>query len=59
MLARPCLERRIPDQETLQAEVAAWSEARNREAARIDWSFRVEEARTALPHLYPVPDDAI
>jgi hypothetical protein len=29
MLSRQCLDRRIPDYETLEAEVAAWNEQRN------------------------------
>ncbi|VEP13344.1 hypothetical protein H1P_1950010 [Hyella patelloides LEGE 07179] len=29
VLARQCLERRIPDQETLKQEVAAWEQRRN------------------------------
>jgi len=32
VLARQCLERRIPDKEILKQEVAAWEERRNREA---------------------------
>lgn len=56
-LARQCLDRRIPDHPTLQQEVTAWAEARNRAAVGIDWRFTVEDARSALTHLYPVPDD--
>jgi hypothetical protein len=55
VLARQCLARRIPDQETLAHEVAAWAEARSRERIGIDWRFTVEEARSTLTHLYPVP----
>jgi hypothetical protein len=56
-LARQCLTRRIPDVATLQTEVDAWAAARNRQAVRIRWRFRVETARATLTHLYPVPED--
>jgi hypothetical protein len=37
----------------LTAEVAAWQAARNKAEAKIDWTFRVADARTKLEHLYP------
>ncbi|HEX2290126.1 MAG TPA: IS630 family transposase [Pseudonocardiaceae bacterium] len=55
-LARQCLARRLPDQPTLQQEVTAWAEDRNRAAVGIDWRFSVEDARSTLTHLYPVPE---
>jgi hypothetical protein len=56
-LARQCLDRRIPDQPTLQQEVTAWADERNRAAVGIDWRFSVADARSTLTHLYPVPED--
>jgi DDE superfamily endonuclease len=53
VLARQCLDRRIPDQETLETEVAAWVAARNAEQVRTAWRFTKEEARQRLPWLYP------
>ncbi len=53
VLARQCLARRIPDQATLETEVAAWVAARNVEQMRIAWRFTKEQARTRLPWLYP------
>jgi hypothetical protein len=53
VLARQCLHRRIPDQTTLETEVAAWVAARNAEQVRIVWRFTQAEARTRLPWLYP------
>lgn len=53
VLARQCLARRIPDQATLETEVAAWVAARNVEQMRIEWRFTKEQARTRLPWLYP------
>ena len=58
VLARQCLDRRIPDAATLETEVATWAATRNQEAVRIDWHFSVADARRTLTHLYPIPEDA-
>ena len=55
VLARQCLHRRIPDQATLETEVAAWVAARNAEQVRTAWRFTKEETRQRLPWLYPHP----
>jgi transposase len=53
VLARQCLARRIPDQATLEREVAAWMAARNAERLTTSWHFTKEEARQRLHWLYP------
>jgi transposase len=53
VLSTQCLERRIPDRETLIAEVAAWELARNATATRVNWRFTTADARIKLTHLYP------
>lgn len=53
ILQRQCLDRRIPDRDTLEKEIEAWEEDRNSQQARIHWLFKVEDARTKLDHLYP------
>ena len=53
VLARQCLERRIPDQKTLTEEVADWEEQRNQEGKSIDWRFTTADARIKLKRLYP------
>lgn len=53
VLARQCLNRRIPDMSTLKEEVASWCEERNREQTWIDWRFTTDDARVKLKHLYP------
>ena len=53
VLSRQCLNRRIPDQATLQREVAAWQARRNSQQRGIDWRFTTEDARIKLKHLYP------
>jgi hypothetical protein len=53
VLGRQCLDRRIPDRETLQREIAAWEAARNTARATVQWRFTVAAARTKLHRLYP------
>jgi hypothetical protein len=53
VLSRQCLKRRLPDRDTLSREVAAWEERRNEAKAKINWLFKVEDARTNLKRLYP------
>jgi transposase len=53
VLARQCLNRRIPDREALAGEVGAWEEERNAAESTIDWRFTTADARIKLKHLYP------
>jgi hypothetical protein len=53
VLSRQCLDRRVPDFETLQGEVAAWQERRDATATKIEWRFRTQDARIKLKRLYP------
>lgn len=53
VLARQCLDRRIPDKATLEKEVAAWEERRNRHSRTVDWQFTTVDARIKLKRLYP------
>ncbi len=54
VLARQCLDRRIPDKATLEDEAAAWEMRRNAACVTIDWQFTTSDARTKLKRLYPV-----
>jgi hypothetical protein len=53
VLVSQCLARRIPDLDTLTAEVEAWVAARNTAGAAVKWMFGVEQARLKLGHAYP------
>jgi len=53
VLSRQCLDRRIPDQEALKHETAAWVERRNTAKATIEWRFTTADARIKLKKLYP------
>lgn len=53
VLTRQCLNRRIPDKETLIAEVAAWEAKRNQTEPAINWQFTTADARIKLRRLYP------
>jgi hypothetical protein len=53
VLSRQCLDRRIGEAATLEAEVAAWARRRNDAQTTIDWQFTTTDARIKLKHLYP------
>ena len=53
VLARQCLDRRIPSQEVLERETGAWQDQRNRDVIQVDWRFTTEDARIKLKSLYP------
>ena len=53
VLATQCLDRRIPDKETLIKEVAAWQDRRNKHQTKADWRFTTADARIKLKRLYP------
>lgn len=53
VLTRQCLDRRIPDRETLTSEVEAWSSRRNASRSCVDWRFTSRDARIKLKRLYP------
>ena len=53
VLARQCLDRRIPTQEILEQETKAWQNKRNRNSIRVDWRFTTQDARFKLKSLYP------
>ncbi len=48
-----CLDRRIPDLETMDRHIAAWEQDRNNRESNIDWQFFTSDARVKLKHLYP------
>jgi len=53
VLTRQCLDRRIPDRDTLVQEVSAWGHDRNVKQTGIDWRFTTADARIKLKRLYP------
>jgi len=53
VLSSQCLDRRIPDKETLEGELAAWEAERNEAGATVEWRFTNEKARVKLSRLYP------
>jgi len=53
VLAVQCLDRRIPDKQTMINEVAAWTTKRNTAKAGADWRFTTPDARIKLKSLYP------
>jgi hypothetical protein len=53
VLSSQCLDRRIPDKQTLIEEIAAWEARRNRHHTKADWQFTTADARVKLKRLYP------
>jgi DDE superfamily endonuclease len=53
VLSRQCLDRRVADFESLQAEVVAWQQRRDETGTKIEWRFSTEDARIKLKRLYP------
>lgn len=57
-LSRQCLDRRLPNQETIEKEAMAWCKERNGKTVTIDWQFTTEDARIKLKKLYPTLNEA-
>jgi len=55
VLRGQCLDRRIESRDLLVSQVAAWERRRNASAARINWMFSTDQARTKLERAYPKP----
>lgn len=53
ILSSQCLDRRIPDQDTLKKEVTTWANQRNVHPSPMEWRFTTEDARIKLLKLYP------
>jgi hypothetical protein len=53
VLSSQCLDRRIPDKQTLSDEIAAWEDERNANHTKANWQFTTPNARIKLKHLYP------
>jgi hypothetical protein len=53
VVSSQCLDRRIPDKQTLIEEVAAWEDDRNKNHTKADWQFTTADARIKLKRLYP------
>ena len=51
-LAKQCLDRRLPTQEQLTAEVQAIVAEREQKKIQIDWQFSIESARCKLNRHY-------
>jgi hypothetical protein len=52
-LPRQCLDRRMPAQETLREEIAAWEARRNEQEVQVNWRFPTADARLRLQRREP------
>ena len=53
-LTMQCLDRRIPDIQTLHSETTTWANTRNARQKGVDWQFTTKDARIRLKRLYPL-----
>jgi hypothetical protein len=53
VLIGQCLNRRIPNKQTLEHEISLWQNQRNFMQAKVDWRFSTDDARIKLKRLYP------
>ena len=53
VMARQCLDWRIPDQDSLKREIKAWQDKRNQDGICVNWRFTTQDARVKLKSLYP------
>jgi hypothetical protein len=53
VLGRQCLDRRIASAEELLREVQTWEAERNNAQTKIQWTFRIADARKKLHWIYP------
>ena len=54
VLCEQCLADRVPDEDTLCREIAAWEKERNDQQATVNWHFTTIDARNKLKRLYPI-----
>ncbi|HET8670323.1 MAG TPA: IS630 family transposase [Candidatus Saccharimonadales bacterium] len=57
VLARQCLDRRIPETALLKHYIATWQARRNLAQVKVDWRFTTADARIKLKRLYPSNHD--
>ena len=53
IMTRECLDRRIPDVDTLRQELRAWNDAYCQQPSPVQWQFVSTDARIKLKKLYP------
>ena len=53
IMTRECLNRRIPDIESLRTELKAWNDAYAKDPSPVNWQFKTSDSRIKLKKLYP------
>ncbi len=53
VLSRECLDRRIPDRESLTHEITLWEKEKNKKHHKVTWRFTTKDARINLKKFYP------
>lgn len=52
-MTRECLDRRIPNIESLRSELRAWNDDYNNDPSPVNWQFKTSDSRIKLKKLYP------
>ena len=52
-LTTQCLDRRLPDIDTMRSETTAWQQGRNTNQTGVNWHLTTDHARIKLNRLYP------
>ena len=53
VMTRQCLDRRVPNLESLCSQILPWEQRRNASSKTVDWHFSTPDARDKLKWLYP------
>lgn len=53
IMTRECLDRRIPNIESLRSELRAWNDDYNNDPSPVNWQFKTSDSRIKLKKLYP------
>lgn len=52
-MTKQCLNRRMPNIDTLKSEIFAWNQQKNAGSNKVEWQFSTHDARIKLKRLYP------
>lgn len=53
IMTRECLDRRIPDIQSLRNELKKWNVSYARNPSPVNWQFKTTDSRIKLKKLYP------
>ena len=54
IMSRQALGKPLPDLESFKQQVHVWTIKRNAKCTKINWQFKIQDARIKLTRLYPI-----